>query len=61
MARADFIPDTDIDPFFDAVVQSVEEAILNAMIANEDMHGRDGHFVPALPRAWLMNEFSGAG
>jgi hypothetical protein len=27
------------------------------MIANEDMRGRDGHFVPALPKAWLTKEF----
>jgi len=56
-ANADFIPDVDIDPFFDAVVQGVEEAILNAMVANEDMSGRDGNFVPALPKAWLKNRF----
>ena len=30
LAQADFIPDVDIDPFFDAVVQATEEAILNA-------------------------------
>ncbi len=44
-----FIPDEDIDPFFEAVVQATEEAILNAMIANEGMIGRDGNYVPALP------------
>ena len=55
--RAEFIPDVDIDPFFDAVVQGVEEAILNALVANEDMTGRDGNFVPALPKAWLQAKF----
>ncbi|MDA9436911.1 DmpA family aminopeptidase [Bradyrhizobium sp. CCBAU 51627] len=55
IARASFIPDVDIDPFFDAVVQAVEEAILNAVVANEDMTGRDGNFVPALPKEWLNN------
>jgi D-aminopeptidase len=44
-----FVPDEDIDPFFEAVVQATEEAILNSMIANEAMTGRDGNFVPALP------------
>ena len=53
LAQADFIPDLDIDVFFDAVVQTVEEAILNAMIANRDMTGRDGNFVPALQGEWL--------
>ncbi len=52
-----FIPDVDIDPFFDAVVQTVEEAILNALVANDDMTGRDGNFVPALPHAWLESVF----
>ncbi|MER9436196.1 P1 family peptidase [Mesorhizobium sp. M0618] len=56
-ASADFIPDTDIDPFFDAVIQIVEEAILNALVANDDMTGRDGNFVPALPKAWLKEKF----
>lgn len=60
MANAAFIPDADIDPFFDAVVQGVEEAILNAMVANDDMTGRDGNFAPALPKAWLRKTF-GAG
>ncbi|WP_290999299.1 P1 family peptidase [Hoeflea sp.] len=44
-----FVPDEDMDPFFEAVVQATEEAILNAMIANEAMTGRDGNFAPALP------------
>ncbi|WFP62715.1 MULTISPECIES: P1 family peptidase [unclassified Mesorhizobium] len=57
IAHADFIPDVDIDPFFDAVVRGVEEAILNALVANEDMTGRDGNFVPALPKEWLKDNF----
>jgi L-aminopeptidase/D-esterase-like protein len=56
-ARADFIPDLDIDPFFDAVVNATEEAILNSLTANDDMTGRDGNFVPALPRDWLQRTF----
>lgn len=60
IANADFIPDTDIDPFFDAVIQGTEEAILNSLTANDDMTGRDGNFVPALPKAWLKERF-GAG
>ena len=38
-----------MDPLFEAVVQSTEEAILNSLIANTDMTGRDGNFVPMLP------------
>ncbi len=47
--NADFVPDEHIDGFFEAAAQSVEEAVLNSMIANAGMEGRDGNFVPALP------------
>jgi len=45
-----FIPWPQINPFFAAVVQAAEEAVANALVANEEMTGRDGHRVPALPR-----------
>jgi D-aminopeptidase len=35
--------------FFEAVVESVDEAIINALFAAETMEGRDGHTVYALP------------
>ncbi|MBM3585990.1 MAG: P1 family peptidase [Alphaproteobacteria bacterium] len=43
------VPEGRIGPFFDAVIQAVDEAILNAMVANETMVGRDGNTVLALP------------
>ena len=39
-----------LDPFYAAVVQATEEAVANALVANEEMTGRDGHRSPALPR-----------
>jgi D-aminopeptidase len=51
--RLTFIPWDKIDPFYEAVVQATEEAVANALIANEDMTGRDGHRTPALPRPRL--------
>jgi D-aminopeptidase len=42
-----------LDPFFTAVVEATEEAVLNALVANEDMTGRDGNLSPALPREQL--------
>jgi L-aminopeptidase/D-esterase-like protein len=45
-----FIPWGRMDPFFTAVVEATEEAVINAMVANEDMTGRQGHRTPALPR-----------
>ena len=38
-----------LDPIFEATVQAVEEAIVNALVNNQDMTGRDGHRVEALP------------
>jgi L-aminopeptidase/D-esterase-like protein len=39
-----------MDRLYEAVVQAVEEAVLNALTANETMVGRDGHRSPGLPR-----------
>ncbi|MEV0699516.1 P1 family peptidase [Saccharopolyspora sp. NPDC050389] len=44
-----FVPWGRMDPFYEATVQATEEAVLNALTANADMTGRDGHRSPALP------------
>ncbi len=49
IVRADLIPDEQLDDLFEAVVRATEEAILNSLVTNEEMAGRDGNFVPALP------------
>jgi L-aminopeptidase/D-esterase-like protein len=51
------VPDEHLDRFFEAVVQATEEAILNSMIANQGMTGRDNNFVPALPRPEIEKLF----
>ena len=38
-----------IDAFYEATVHAVEEAVLNALVVNAEMVGRDGHRSPALP------------
>ena len=38
-----------MDPFYAAVAHSVEEAVLNALVVNDGMVGRDGHRSPRLP------------
>ncbi len=48
------VPEVRLDPFFEAVVQSVDEAIINSMVANETMVGRDGHTVVALPHEQVV-------
>ncbi|TVZ02937.1 S58 family peptidase [Trebonia kvetii] len=55
-----FIPWGNLDPFYEAVVQATEEAVANALIANEDMTGRDGHRTPALPRRRLAEILAAA-
>ncbi|MBO0771148.1 MAG: P1 family peptidase [Actinobacteria bacterium] len=54
-----FVPWGRLDPFFAAVVQATEEAVANALVANEDMTGRAGHRSPALPRDRVAAIFSG--
>jgi L-aminopeptidase/D-esterase-like protein len=49
-----FLPNESLDPLFDAVAEATEEAILDSMIANETMTGRDGRTSFALPHADLM-------
>lgn len=49
----DFIPWGFMDPFYAAVVQGIEEAVMNALVANEEMVGRRGHRSPAFPRERL--------
>ncbi len=45
------VPNDRLDPLFDATVQAVEEAIVNALVDNQSMTGRDDHKVEALPHA----------
>ena len=43
------VPNDRLDPIFDAVVQATEEAVVNALVDNQSMTGRDDHKVEALP------------
>ena len=42
-----------LDPVFEATVQAVEEAEVNAMVAAQTMVGRDGHEAIGLPHDQL--------
>ena len=44
------IPNDLMDPLFTGVVQATEEAVVNALVDNHSMTGRDDHHVEALPR-----------
>jgi L-aminopeptidase/D-esterase-like protein len=49
-----FVPWGFVNPFYEAVVQATEEAVGNALAANSEMIGRDGHRAPALPHGRVM-------
>jgi L-aminopeptidase/D-esterase-like protein len=53
MAAVQMLANGSMDPIFDATVESVEEAIVNAMVAADTMVGRDGHRMVALPHEML--------
>jgi L-aminopeptidase/D-esterase-like protein len=52
-AQVEMLPNDRIDYLFDATVQATEEAILNAMIAADDMVGANDLRAPALPEDQL--------
>ncbi len=43
------IPNDLMDPLFAGAVQATEEAVINALVDNHSMTGRDNHYVEALP------------
>jgi D-aminopeptidase len=53
-AALTMLPNGRMDPLFRATVQSVEEAIINSMIAAETMTGANGRTVRALPHDELQ-------
>ena len=44
----------DLDPLLEAAAEAVEEAVVNALFMAEDMEGRDGQRVSALPLARVL-------
>jgi len=53
------IPNDLMDPLFVGVVQATEEAVVNALIDNHSMTGRDNHRVDALPHDRLREIMKG--
>jgi len=66
LATVRMVPNDRINPLFSATVQATQEAIINALIAADDMVGRDGNKAYALPHDRLKavlkkyNRFSGS-
>ena len=48
VANLKMVPNDSLDPVFAATVQATEEAVINALVAAEDMTGIDDHHVTAL-------------
>lgn len=44
-----FISDSYTDPFYEAVIEATEEAILNSIFCSSGMKGRSGHEMPHVP------------
>jgi D-aminopeptidase len=44
------VPDDELNPFFAAVVDATEESVVNSLWAAEDVKGREGRVIHALPR-----------
>ena len=53
--KVDQLPNDQINPLFDATVQAVEEAIINAMVAAETMEGINGNKAYALPHRTVID------
>ncbi len=56
-----FVPWGFLDPFYQAVVQATEEAVVDALVANEEMLGFRGHRTPALPRDRVVERLKARG
>jgi L-aminopeptidase/D-esterase-like protein len=54
----EFVPWNYLDAFFTAVVQGVEESVLNALVNNATMVGRDGNTSYALPHDQVKSRIS---
>jgi D-aminopeptidase len=56
-----FIADAQLDAFFAATIEAVDEAVLNSLIANDTMVGCDDRVVPALPHERVRELLAHAG
>ena len=55
VAPLENLANSDINPFFEAIVQATEESIVNALVAADDMVGVNGRTVYALPHDRLRD------
>lgn len=48
------LPNDHISALFLAAIEATEEAIINSLFAAEDMQGKDGRMIPAIPKAQVV-------
>jgi D-aminopeptidase len=60
LSTIEFVPWGVINPLYEAVIEAVEEAVLNVLAASRAMSGRAGHFCPGFP-VERMPEFLAGG
>lgn len=58
---AELVDDEYLDPFFGAVVDATEAAVLDSMFRADTVQGRDGHVVPGLPVERTLALLAAAG
>jgi D-aminopeptidase len=61
LRAVELVDDEYLDPFFAAVVEATEEAVLDALFRADTVVGRDGHVVPGLPVDRTLGLLRGAG
>lgn len=49
LVQASYLGESGMSRFYEATIEAVDEAILNSMVGNQGMTGRDGYHCPALP------------
>ena len=60
-ADGDAVHDRDLNRFFGAVVDATEESVLNSLWAAEDVEGREGRVIRALPHEPVFELLQAAG
>jgi L-aminopeptidase/D-esterase-like protein len=49
LVGAEFFGEGDLSLVYEAAIQAMDEAIINCLVANESMEGRDGRVIPGFP------------
>jgi len=57
----ELVDDEYLDPFFGAVVDATEAAVIDSLFRADTVEGRDGHVVPGLPVARTLEWLAAAG